>query len=66
MTMMILIRGGDEGVKVVLRIKEHETRLNIQEYDDDDDNDDDPRKRWRDQFHLEDQGTGNTPDPSGT
>jgi len=25
-----------------------------------------PRKRWRDQFHLEDQRTGNTPNPSGT
>ena len=25
-----------------------------------------PRKRRRDQFHLEDQGTGNTPNPSGT
>ena len=25
-----------------------------------------PRKRWKDQLHLEDQGTGNTPDPSGT
>ena len=25
-----------------------------------------PRKRWRDQLHLEDQGTGNTPNPSGT
>ena len=24
-----------------------------------------PKKRWRDQFHLEDQGTGNTPNPSG-
>ena len=24
-----------------------------------------PRKRWRDQRHLEDQGTGNTPNPSG-
>jgi len=24
-----------------------------------------PRKRWRDQLHLEYQGTGNTPDPSG-
>jgi len=23
-----------------------------------------PRKRWRDQFHFEDQGTGNTPNPS--
>ena len=25
-----------------------------------------PRKRWKDQLHLEDQGTGNTPKPSGT
>jgi len=25
-----------------------------------------PRKRWRDQLHLEDQGTGNTSNPSGT
>jgi hypothetical protein len=25
-----------------------------------------PRKRWRDQIHLDDQGTGNTPNPSGT
>jgi len=25
-----------------------------------------PRKRWRDQLHLEDQGTGNTPKPSVT
>jgi len=25
-----------------------------------------PRKRWRDQLHLEDQGIGNTPNPSGT
>ena len=25
-----------------------------------------PRKRWRDQLHLEDQGTGNTHNPSGT
>ena len=25
-----------------------------------------PRKRWSDQLHLEDQGTGNTPNPSGT
>ena len=22
-----------------------------------------PGKRWRDQFHFEDQGTGNTPNP---
>jgi len=25
-----------------------------------------PRKRWRDQLNLEDQGTRNTPNPSGT
>ena len=25
-----------------------------------------PRKRWRDQLHLEDQETGNTPKPSRT
>ena len=25
-----------------------------------------PRKRWRGQLHLEDQGTENTPNPSGT
>jgi hypothetical protein len=25
-----------------------------------------PKKRWRDQIHLEDQGTGNTPNPSWT
>jgi hypothetical protein len=25
-----------------------------------------PRKRWRDQFHFQDQGTGNTPNPSCT
>jgi len=25
-----------------------------------------PRKRWRDQIHRKDQGTGNTPNPSGT
>jgi hypothetical protein len=23
-----------------------------------------PRKRWKDQFHFWDQGTGNTPNPS--
>ena len=50
-----------------MRIKEQETRLTLQEHDDDDDDDDDdPRKRWRDQLHLEDQGTGNTANPSGT
>ena len=25
-----------------------------------------PKKRWTDQLHFEDQGTGNTPNPSGT
>jgi len=25
-----------------------------------------PKKRWRDQIHFEDQGTGKTPNPSGT
>ena len=25
-----------------------------------------PRKRWRDQLHLENQGTGNMPNPAGT
>jgi hypothetical protein len=25
-----------------------------------------PRKRWTDQFHFEDQGTGNMPNPSRT
>ena len=25
-----------------------------------------PKKRWRDQLHFEDQGTGNTHNPSGT
>ena len=25
-----------------------------------------PRRRWRDQLHLEDQGTGNTPNPAWT
>jgi hypothetical protein len=25
-----------------------------------------PAKRWRDQLRLEDQGTGNMPNPSGT
>jgi hypothetical protein len=25
-----------------------------------------PRKRWRDQLHLEDQRTGYMPNPSGT
>ena len=25
-----------------------------------------PKKRWRDQLHFEDQGKGNTPNPSET
>jgi len=25
-----------------------------------------PKRRWRDQLHFEDQGTGNTPNPSWT
>jgi len=25
-----------------------------------------PKKRWRDQLHFEDHGTGNTPKPSRT
>jgi len=25
-----------------------------------------PKKRWRDQLHFEDRGTGNKPKPSGT
>ena len=25
-----------------------------------------PKNRWRDQLHFEDQGTRNTPNPSGT
>jgi len=25
-----------------------------------------PRRRWRDQLHLEDEGTGNIPNPSET
>jgi len=25
-----------------------------------------PTNGWRDELHLEDQGTGNTPNPSGT
>ena len=58
-----------------MRNKEQETCLIFQEHDDDDDDDDKPkgqrdigrpRKRWRDELHLEDQGTGNMPNPSGT
>jgi hypothetical protein len=33
-------RGTDGGTNFILRIKEQETRLNIQEHDDDDDDDD--------------------------
>ena len=34
-------RGGDGGTNFILRIKEQETRLTLQEHDDDDDDDDD-------------------------
>ena len=64
MMMRMMIRGRDGGTNFILRIKQQETRLTLQEHDDDDD--DDPRKRWRDQLHLEDQATGNTPNLSGT
>ena len=60
---MMMIRGRDGGTNFILRIKQQETRLTLQEHDD---GDDDPRKRWRDQLHLEDQGTGNTPNPLRT
>ena len=60
--MMMMIRGRDGGTNFILRSKKQETRVTLQEHDDDDD----PRKRWRDVLHLEEQGTGNTPNPSGT
>ena len=34
-------RGRDGGTNIILRIKEQETRLTLQEHDDDDDDDDD-------------------------
>ena len=34
-------RGRDGGINFILRIKEQETRLTLQEHDDDDDDDDD-------------------------
>jgi hypothetical protein len=64
MMMMMMIRGRVGGIKFIMRIKEQETHLTLQEHDED--NDDEPRKRWREQIHLEDQGTGNTPKHSGT
>ena len=36
MMMMIMIRGRDGGTTFILRIKEQETRLTLQEHDDDD------------------------------
>ena len=47
MMMKIMIRRRDRGTNFIMRIKEKETRLPLQEYDDDDDDDDDdiPRKR---------------------
>ena len=38
--MMMMIRGRDGGANFILRIKEQETRLTLQEHDDDDDDDD--------------------------
>ena len=35
--MMMMIRGRDGGTNFILRIKEQETRLTLQEHDDDDD-----------------------------
>ena len=37
MMMMIVIRGRDGGTNFILRIKEQETCLTLQEHDDDDD-----------------------------
>jgi len=38
-------RGRDGGTNIILRIKEQETHLILQEHDDDDDDDDDDEKR---------------------
>jgi len=38
-------RGSDGGTNFILRIKEEETRLTLQEYDDDDDDDDDDERK---------------------
>ena len=62
--IMMMIRGRDGRTNFIMRIKERETRLTLQEHHDDDE-DDDPRKRRRDQIHLEYPGTGNTPYSSG-
>jgi hypothetical protein len=68
MMMKMMIRRRNGGTKLIFRIKEQEIRITLQEYCDDNDNVDDenPIKRWRDQLHLENQGTENTPNPSGT
>ena len=98
--------GGWGGANFILRVKEQETRLTLQEHDDDDDDDNNndeeswiqkkwlqhvqrmdtnripkqalrcrpkgrrnigrPKKRWTNQLHFEDQGTGNTTNSSGT
>jgi len=50
--------------KFILRIKEKETRLTLQENDEEDD-DDNPKERWKDQLHFEDQGTRNKTNTSG-
>jgi len=60
--MMMMFRGRDEGTKFIMRIKEQETRLTHKEYD----HYYYATVIWRDQLHLEDQGTGNTPKPSVT
>jgi len=59
--MMMIIRRNDGGTNFILRIKEQETRLNLQEYD----YDNEPMNRRKDQIHHEDQGIVNTPNPSG-
>ena len=59
--MKMIIRGRDGGTKFIMMIKEKETSLTIQEYDDDDE----PWNRWKDQLYIEDQGTRYTPNISG-
>ena len=59
MVMIMLIRR--LGTKFIMMIKEKETRLTIEEYDDGDD----PGNRWKDLIYIEDHGTGKTPNISG-
>ena len=44
-------RGRDGGINFILRIKEQETRLALQEHDDDDDDDDDDEKKKKKNRH---------------